>query len=282
LFAPQVRFLLSAKEQLGQLAGRSDDFKWLTRAVGWVEQQVQAKPPVAIPSTDQPLPPAPEPPAARTESSLLNNIFLGRISVIEPGLQAAFVDYGDARHGFLSFDDIHPSYYLIPEAEKQRLIDGQPLLFDRPDEAATVIGAASDDGYKIQDVIEREQVVLAQINKEPRDNRGARLTTYIELAGRFLVLMPNHPGVRTLSNNIARPEERERLTAIIQRLAVPMGMSVILREVGASRSEAEIKSDLAELVARWETLRDLSLKSNPPILIYDASSHSPDRPPGPA
>jgi ribonuclease E len=255
------------------LAGRADEFKWLTSIVRWVEQAVQDKQQVADP------PPPPEPPAV---SSRLNNIYLGRISVIEPALQAAFVDYGAARHGFLSFNDIHPSCYQTPEGDQQRLTDGPSLPVDDPDEVATKIGAPSENELNVADMIKRGQVVLAQISKEPSGNRGARVTTYIELVGRFLVLMPNEAGVRALSKDILHAEERKRLAAMIERLSVPEGMGIIVREVGASRSEAEIKSDLADLVARWDTLRDLSLKSTPPALVYDAASHLPTRAADPA
>ena len=258
LFAPQVRFLLSAKEQLGQLAGRSDDFKWLTRAVRWVEQEVQARSPVAVPSTDPPPAREPQPPPAPPEPGLLGNIYLGQVTAVEPSLQAAFVEYGSDRHGLLSVRDIHPDDYQIST--------------DRADDATPVSGAS---GIKIQDVVTREQIMLVQVIKEARGNRGAALTTYLSLAGHFLVLMPNHAGVAGVSNKIVDPTERERLKAMLQKLPVPSGMQIILREAGATRSETEIENDLAELVSRWKTLRELSQKSKAPALIYDAS---PDRP----
>jgi len=280
LFAPQVRFLLSAKEQLGRLAGRSDEFKWLTRTVRWVEQEVETKQPVALPPADPPRRPQPEPQLSPPppEPGLLGNIYLGRISVVEPVLQAAFVDYGAERNGFLSFHDIHPDYYQIPVAERQRLIIERPVLIGGRYNAAEVNLVASEGQNKIQDIVKRGQVVLVQIVKEEvRDKKGVVFSTHLSLAGRFLVLMPNNAGVAAVSSAIVSPPDRERLKTVIQMLPVPDGMSIILREAGASRRQAEIEDDLKELIARWDALRDLASKSSPPSLIYNASANEPPR-----
>jgi len=353
---------------------------------------------------------------------LRGNIYLAKVTRVEPSLQAAFVDYGGNRHGFLAFSEIHPDYYQIPVADRQALIDeegraqrdaddevdrrsrrhrhrGRPARRDEevlrresaeapaddsvadgevaeptdlaaaelqndsaptamadtelavatgpaPDEAepeesaemaagetsdagpsesetstddvtdagaeagengnGAQAGAADDHGgenggdeetevvesvggadameevpdrapryrrqYKIQEVIKRRQVMLVQVVKEERGTKGAALTTYLSLAGRYSVLMPNTARGGGISRKITSAEDRARLKEAAAELEVPEGMGVILRTAGASRTKMEIKRDFEYLLRLWETVRDLTLKSTAPKLVYEEGS----------
>src|SRR5580658_9942140 len=369
-----------------------------------------------------------------TRKQLRGNIYLAKVTRVEPSLQAAFVDYGGNRHGFLAFSEIHPDYYQIPVADRQALIDeeeraqraaddevdrrsrrhrgrdrhaashrdddtlrselaetpgGDTAAGDQaaesteaaeateshdvadvgtaaadllppvspessPDitepeqhepaaaeltpgdtpasdsgEAETTevthtspdadeqnngvhAGAEGDNGqngdnggenggdeeaeivesvggadameevpdrapryrrqYKIQEVIKRRQVMLVQVVKEERGTKGAALTTYLSLAGRYSVLMPNTARGGGISRKITSGEDRSRLKEIAQELEVPEGMGVILRTAGASRTKIEIKRDFEYLLRLWETVRDLTLKSTAPKLVYEEGS----------
>ena len=371
---------------------------------------------------------------------LRGNIYLAKVTRVEPSLQAAFVDYGGNRHGFLAFSEIHPDYYQIPIADRQALIDeegraqraaddeddrrsrrhrgrGRPAPARRPEEivrseaaeapggetdaagqpadiapeaappegepasnmladdsqasaapapeaepvadaepqaaepaageaessepepptaaseadaqdaapvtvesraiapeagdddhngadTVTTIGEGAENGdddeaaeevvesvggadaleevpdrapryrrqYKIQEVIKRRQVMLVQVVKEERGTKGAALTTYLSLAGRYSVLMPNTARGGGISRKITSPDDRSRLKEIAQELEVPEGMGVILRTAGASRTKTEIKRDFEYLLRLWETVRDLTLKSTAPKLVYEEGS----------
>src|SRR5690348_12316181 len=351
---------------------------------------------------------------------LRGNIYLAKVTRVEPSLQAAFVDYGGNRHGFLAFSEIHPDYYQIPIADRQALIaeeeraqraaiddvervprrvrrsasrrdedvirsesaeplagdlvdSGQPRLesaesegsaeyteaasADAPApedtmasgaetasadevEAADGAGEETQDGgataaeseavdfaeapalensessfanqaprlessgeeeeaaedvvesvggadaleevpdraprfrrqYKIQEVIKRRQVMLVQVVKEERGTKGAALTTYLSLAGRYSVLMPNTARGGGISRKITSPDDRARLREAASELEVPEGMGVILRTAGASRTKIEIKRDFEYLLRMWETVRDLTLKSTAPKLVYEEGS----------
>jgi ribonuclease E len=345
--------------------------------------------------------------AARKQ--LRGNIYLAKVTRVEPSLQAAFVDYGGNRHGFLAFSEIHPDYYQIPVADRQALIDeesrahraadeevdhrggrrrrrrgrgaerarevvhGEPLPAEQLQaeelareaaeipagedvvggdlhgiETAPVVespsetGAAGDfsaaeaeqpaageapqeaaeaaryeagneaelgseavpggeDGngeeesvesvggdeaqdeaqdrvrrvrrhYKIQEVIKRRQIMLVQVVKEERGTKGAALTTYLSLAGRYSVLMPNTARGGGISRKITSAEDRNHLKEIADALAVPEGMGVILRTAGANRTKTEIQRDFEYLLRLWETVRDLTLKSTAPKLVYEEGS----------
>ncbi len=353
---------------------------------------------------------------------LRGNIYLAKVTRVEPSLQAAFVDYGGNRHGFLAFSEIHPDYYQIPVADRQALIAqeerdqraadadadnragrrgryrhrgadrprdrdlvqseslsgeelggqaaetaaGEPISGDEsvaalpepypasqefageeqpresaeipagqevieplpPPEAneaplettaegeqpsaaaegaltadAALADAPSSSGeehhedesvesvggadaleevqerlprfrrqYKIQEVIKRRQVMLVQVVKEERGTKGAALTTYLSLAGRYSVLMPNTARGGGISRKITSAEDRSRLKEIAQDLEVPEGMGVILRTAGASRTKTEVKRDFEYLLRLWETVRDLTLKSTAPKLVYEEGS----------
>jgi ribonuclease E len=326
---------------------------------------------------------------------LRGNIYLAKVTRVEPSLQAAFVEYGGNRHGFLAFNEIHPDYYQIPMADRQALLDEEaaaeaaeeaavdahaealarrqaasapaPEDDDTVDdiephdeeehadevehdddhdakhhtiaesvpaderlqaepqereadvaanentvEDAPVAEARSEDAptseaaegnveaapvpaerveqvstgedaleelpsrprrrprsYKIQEVIKRRQVILVQVVKEERGNKGAALTTYLSLAGRYTVLMPNTARGGGISRKITNPQDRKRLKAIAAELEVPEGMGLIIRTAGASRTKQEIKRDFEYLLRLWESVRDLTLQSQAPSLVYE-------------
>jgi ribonuclease E len=349
---------------------------------------------------------------AANRKQLRGNIYLAKVTRVEPSLQAAFVEYGGNRHGFLAFSEIHPDYYQIPVADREALLaaeaaerqpdeteqeekpkrrrrsraarnesdrdtvasekveaadeDGsdpeanadsdseatESVAADSNDEAdadavsdsetadentvdaqsadadadaetasdeneddakpararrrrrrkSDVEAAASDDAgdngddevesvgaedaleevperrapmrkqYKIQEVIKRRQIILVQVVKEERGNKGAALTTYLSLAGRYSVLMPNTARGGGISRKITQPTDRKRLKKIATELDVPEGMGVILRTAGASRTKAEIKRDFEYLMRLWENVRELTLKSSAPSLVYEEGS----------
>src|SRR5437763_335903 len=242
---------------------------------------------------------------------LRGNIYLAKVTRVEPSLQAAFVDYGGNRHGFLAFSEIHPDYYQIPIADRQALIaeeeraqraavDDMERVPRRRREARPAEGKGEDEGgadeaiesvggadaleeapdrapryrrqYKIQEVIKRRQVMLVQVVKEERGTKRAALTTYLSLAGRYSVLMPNTARGGGISRKITNSEDRARLKEAAADLEVPEGMGVILRTAGASRTKIEIKRDFEYLLRMWETVRDLTLKSTAPKLGYEEGS----------
>jgi ribonuclease E len=311
---------------------------------------------------------------------LRGNIYLAKVTRVEPSLQAAFVDYGGNRHGFLAFNEIHPDYYQIPVADRQALLeeaeaeakaeaeaeareeaDEVPAAHARPrarraerkghhieeaaadaadsatastlstesaeeDDAAApasateaeaddaqgengshveeieeieenggdgaeapeTVGASMEQvgaedaleevperprrhirSYKIQEVIKRRQIILVQVVKEERGSKGAALTTYLSLAGRYTVLMPNTGRGGGISRKITNPQDRKRLKAIAQDLEVPEGMGLIIRTAGAARTKQEIKRDFEYLLRLWENVRDLTLQSTAPSLVYE-------------
>jgi ribonuclease E len=307
---------------------------------------------------------------------LRGNIYLAKVTRVEPSLQAAFVDYGGNRHGFLAFSEIHPDYYQIPVADRQALLQEEaeaeaeeaeaeaeaearaeagetvsrsgkaaagpngegleavptraapeaPALASEPSdgeaavppadagapdgegddgrdvgaeghveevngdaaEAPETVGAAAermgaDDAleevperprrhirsYKIQEVIKRRQIILVQVVKEERGSKGAALTTYLSLAGRYTVLMPNTGRGGGISRKITNPQDRKRLKAIAQDLEVPEGMGLIIRTAGAARTKQEIRRDFEYLLRLWENVRDMTLRSTAPSLVYE-------------
>jgi ribonuclease E len=276
---------------------------------------------------------------------LKGNIYLAKVTRVEPSLQAAFVDYGGNRHGFLAFSEIHPDYYQIPVADRQALLreeadearhsaeeeaaaaDGEeeragepaekpgevevatvpagpeepaesedeaPIhpvsegveAVEEPAEMRTVESVGSEDAleevpqrrrpmrraYKIQEVIKRRQVLLVQVVKEERGNKGAALTTYLSLAGRYCVLMPNTARGGGISRKITDSTDRRRLKEVARDIEVPEGMGLIVRTAGAQRTKAEIKRDFDYLIRLWENVRDLTLESVAPSLVYEEGS----------
>ena len=291
-----------------------------------------------------------------TKRQLKGNIYLAKVTRVEPSLQAAFVDYGGNRHGFLAFNEIHPDYYQIPVADREALLadeaeqaarqaeleervddnghDNDHDIGDDDDQAVeaeaagldadedgdeqagedasdalamdTVANvedaAARDDGdeedddgpeasqsagavdvmdevprprgrsrrsYKIQEVIKRRQILLIQVVKEERGNKGAALTTYLSLAGRYCVLMPNTARGGGISRKIANQTARRKLKNIVSDLDVPKGMGVIVRTAGQNRTKAEIRRDFEYLLRLWDSVRDLTLDSSAPTVVYE-------------
>ncbi|MDJ0969020.1 MAG: Rne/Rng family ribonuclease [Kiloniellales bacterium] len=254
---------------------------------------------------------------------LKGNIYLAKITRVEPSLQAAFVDYGGNRHGFLPFTEIHPDYYRIPIADREALIaeeaalkgdstdddeaDGEAANGAEESSEGEAAGAKAANGaagekdavmevetetgvdtvggdemeedrrkrakllrrYKIQEVIKRRQVILVQVSKEERGNKGAALTTYLSLAGRYCVLMPNTARGGGISRKIGSANDRRRLKSIISELKIPEGMAVIVRTAGSQRSKPEIKRDYEYLLRLWDEIRRDTLESSAPSLIYE-------------
>ena len=294
------------------------------------------------------------------------NIYLAKVTRVEPSLQAAFVDFGGNRHGFLAFSEIHPDYYMIPKEDREALLaeeaahaeeeaalraadeaehgdlddeDGGDDRFDydgdegvtevdtsEKDEVATIEGGVVENGfedndltessddearedgedqeegrqrrprrqrapraqareaddlrarrmalrrrYKIQDVIQRRQVLLVQVVKEERGNKGAALTTYLSLAGRYCVLMPNSSHGGGISRKINSAADRKRLKSIMAELELPRTMSCIVRTAGLQRTKPEIKRDFDYLARLWDEIRERTLKSSAPALIHSDS-----------
>ena len=219
---------------------------------------------------------------------LKGNIYLARVTRVEPSLQAAFIEYGGNRQGFLAFSEIHPDYYRIPVEDKKKLIAEASA---QTDEELKLIENINDENeldfneedlkkvkknlyrnYKIQEVIARRQILLVQVVKEERGTKGAALTTYISIAGRYCVLMPNTPRGGGVSRKIANITDRKRLKKVVDELDVPTGMAVIVRTAGSKRTKTEIKRDYSNSTSIWENVKNLTLESNAPFLIHEEGS----------
>jgi ribonuclease E len=229
---------------------------------------------------------------SQSRKQLRGNIYLAKVTRVEPSLQAAFIEYGGNRHGFLAFNEIHPDYYQIP------LADREAIMREEADEeenhhASAARGGDDEDGddldddddvagdeagrrnrrlmrrYKIQEVIRRRQIMLVQVVKEERGNKGAALTTYLSLAGRYGVLMPNTARGGGISRKITLATDRKRLKTVVQSLDVPQGMGLIVRTAGAKRTKAELKRDYEYLMRLWEDIREKTMHSVAPALIYE-------------
>ena len=249
---------------------------------------------------------------AAARKQIKGNIYLAKVTRVEPSLQAAFIDYGGNRHGFLAFSEIHPDYYQIPKEDRDALLREEQALAEEGhghDDHEDEDGDASDsadpgegDGetprarpeehgnteeagaealrrrrmalrrrYKIQEVIRRRQVMLVQVVKEERGNKGAALTTYISLAGRYSVLMPNTAQGGGISRKIANAADRKRLKSIMSDLNLPSTMGAIVRTAGLERTKTEIKRDFDYLTRLWDEIREKTLTSSAPALIYEDS-----------
>ncbi len=221
------------------------------------------------------------------KKQLKGNVYLAKVTRVEPSLQAAFVEYGGNRHGFLAFNEIHPDYYKIPVADRQKLIAEEAALDEGEeqedgDHVETVGGDELEDverrrarlrrRYKIQEVIKRGQVILVQVVKEERGNKGAALTTYLSLPGRYCVLMPNTARGGGISRKINNMRDRKRLKKVLDDLGIPDGMAVIVRTAGSERTKAEIKRDAEYLLRLWDTIRTDTLDSTAPALIYEEAN----------
>ncbi len=202
-------------------------------------------------------------------SSRKNNIYLGTVSRVEPSLQAAFIEFGSEKKAFLPFDEIHPSYFKIPHKEK---------IFENGSEKTNEIDEDKDNKknflsfyrkYKIQDVIKKDQVLLIQIVKEERGTKGAAITTFISLPGRYSVLLPNNSSTGGVSKKITNPLDRKRLKKLHDNFNLPDGMSLIIRTNAISAEDEDILSDFNYLRKLWTQIREHTLKSKAPVLINE-------------
>ncbi len=198
-----------------------------------------------------------------------NNIYLGTVSRVEPSLQAAFIEFGSEKKAFLPFDEIHPSYFKIPHSEK---------ILTNKDEKSNEIDDEKDNKkhflsfyrkYKIQDVIKKDQVLLIQIVKEERGTKGAAVTTFISLPGRYSVLLPNNSSSGGVSKKISNPNDRKRLKKLHDNFNLPDGMSLIIRTNAISAEDDDINADFNYLRKLWTTIREDTLKSKAPVLITE-------------
>ena len=202
-------------------------------------------------------------------SSRKNNIYLGTVSRVEPSLQAAFIEFGSEKKAFLPFDEIHPSYFKIPHKEK---------IFENGSEKTNEIDEERDTKknflsfyrkYKIQDVIKKDQVLLIQIVKEERGTKGAAITTFISLPGRYSVLLPNNSSTGGVSKKITNPLDRKRLKKLHDNFNLPDGMSLIIRTNAISAEDEDILADFNYLRKLWTQIREDTLKSKAPVLINE-------------
>jgi ribonuclease E len=212
------------------------------------------------------------------------------VTRVEPSLQAAFVDYGGNRHGFLAFSEIHPDYYQIPVSDREALIaedvksasdDNDDTSIETNSFVETLGGNGTDEveerrprhfsrrNYRIQEVMKRGQILLIQVVKEERGGKGAALTTYLSLAGRYCVLMPNTAHGGGISRKISNGIDRKRLKLIINDLDIPDGIAVIVRTAGSKRSKSEIKRDYEYLLRLWTQIRELTLESIAPCTVHE-------------
>ena len=216
---------------------------------------------------------------------LKGNVYLARVTRVEPSLQAAFVEYGGNRQGFLAFSEIHPDYYRIPIEDREALLEADRAEAQdedgekEADEGLETVGGEDSDEddirparkvrkYKIQEVISRKQIMLVQVVKEERGNKGAALTTYLSLAGRYCVLMPNNSRGGGVSRKITNVADRKRLKTVVGGLDIPDGMAVIVRTAGSKRTKTEIARDYAYLSKLWNDIRERTLESQAPCIIH--------------
>ena len=230
-----------------------------------------------------------------------NNIYLGKVSRIEPSLQAAFVDFGRERHGFLSFNDIQSDYYQIPQndldkikqeeekareellkeskrIEEKNINENNENIFDDPVEKKSdeievkkIEKIYPTKRYKIQEVIKPNQVILVQVLKDERGLKGAALSTFISIAGKYIVLMPNTPKGGGISRKIFNSIDRKKIRNILSQIKIPKEMGVIVRTAGSNKTKNEIDNDLENLIKVWESIKDTAMNSLAPSLIHRES-----------
>ncbi len=236
-----------------------------------------------------------------------NNIYLATVSRVEPSLQAAFVNFGRERHGFLAFNDIQSDYYQIPSEDIERIkIAEEKIREDLKDKATESVQDNSQSEvvneenieknkeensidtndskknyreevkssfgikrYKIQEVIKPGQVILIQVIKEERGQKGAALTTFISLAGKYVVLMPNTAKGGGISRKIFNSSDRQKIRKILNEIDIPKSMGVIVRTAGANKTKNEIEKDFQNTIKTWEEIKKNALESNAPSLVYE-------------
>ena len=232
-----------------------------------------------------------------------NNIYLGKVSRVEPSLQAAFIDFGRERHGFLSFNDIQSDYYQIPQSDLERIKQEEEkareelIKESEKEEEKNIIENKVDVNdpveksvdpnisnekkyidkkypskrYKIQEVIKPNQVILVQVLKDERGMKGAALSTFISIAGKYIVLMPNTPKGGGISRKIFNPADRKKIRSILNQIIIPKQMGIIVRTAGSNKSKNEIDRDLQNLIKVWESIKDTAMNSIAPSLIHKES-----------
>ncbi len=231
-----------------------------------------------------------------------NNIYLGKVSRIEPSLQAAFVDFGRERHGFLSFNDIQSDYYQLPQSdlekikeeeekvreelskesennenqilegnEEVKLNDPVEKLEDENKEKINNEKKFPSKRYKIQEVIKPNQVILVQVLKDERGFKGAALSTFISIAGKYIVLMPNTAKGGGISRKIFNPGDRKKIRKILNEIEIPKEMGIIVRTAGSNKTKNEIDGDLKNLISIWNSIKENALNSVAPSLIHQES-----------
>ena len=230
-----------------------------------------------------------------------NNIYLGKVSRVEPSLQAAFIDFGKERHGFLSFNDIQSDYYQIPQNDLEKIKEEEEkarveLIKESEEEEEKGINENiielkdpveknSNDTqgnekifkkypikrYKIQEVIKPNQVILVQVLKDERGLKGAALSTFISIAGKYIVLMPNTPKGGGISRKIFNPADRKKIRNILNQITIPKEMGIIVRTAGANKTKNEIENDLNNLIKVWESIKENAMNSIAPALIHKES-----------
>jgi ribonuclease E len=236
-----------------------------------------------------------------------NNIYLATISRVEPSLQAAFINFGRERHGFLAFNDIQSDYYQVPSEDKEKIKEAEEKIREELKEKTIEINqdnsipedqsenrdektqnenqieevnkkeeyrekVKSSYGikrYKIQEVIKPGQVILIQVIKEERGQKGAALTTFISLAGKYMVLMPNTPKGGGISRKIFNSSDRQKIRGILNEIEIPKSMGVIVRTAGANKTKNEIEKDFLNTIKTWEEIKEKALDSNAPSLVYE-------------
>ena len=203
------------------------------------------------------------------KTSKKNNIYLGTVSRVEPSLQAAFIEFGSEKKAFLPFDEIHPSYFKIPHNEKLSInnTDKKSEIDDEKENKRQFLSFYRK--YKIQDVIKKDQVLLIQIVKEERGTKGAAITTFISLPGRYSVLLPNNSSTGGVSKKISNPLDRKRLKKIHDNFNLPDGMSLIIRTNAISSEDEDVIADFNYLKKLWTKIREDTLKSKAPVLITE-------------
>ena len=231
-----------------------------------------------------------------------NNIYLGKVSRIEPSLQAAFIDFGRDRHGFLSFNDIQSDYYQLPKDDIEKIkkeeqkaresllkeseikesneleknqINQNVHSEDKPNDIDNYESKKEkifpSKRYKIQEVIKPNQVILVQVLKDERGLKGAALSTFISIAGKYIVLMPNTPKGGGISRKIFNPGDRKKIRSILNEITIPKEMGIIVRTAGSNKTKNEISSDLNSLIEVWEKIKQNALNSIAPSLIHQES-----------
>ena len=232
-----------------------------------------------------------------------NNIYLGKVSRVEPSLQAAFVNFGRERHGFLSFNDIQSDYYQLPQSdlvrikqeekfvrekllkeseqlEEKNLSEGNLAVEDPVEKKVenyengkniSVEKKYPNKRYKIQEVIKPNQVILVQVLKDERGLKGAALSTFISIAGKYIVLMPNTPKGGGISRKIFNPSDRKKIRAILNQIEIPKEMGVIVRTAGSNKTKNEINHDLENLLTIWNSIKETAMNSMAPSLIHHES-----------